>query len=500
MPHSLIRQQPDQIHAIQSAEIVASLAPLGAKSLAMAGFRTWNTRLHFYDQEFYSYRDGVYRVVPNATIEKVIRLEAERIAEDEAIATNKPARSVTARLVADAIAALRSYCLLQGPMPQWVGPVDAGTDPSEYLNGTDGLLDANEDLVHMALLPHTDQWFSSIQLPYPIGFVEHDSDPDEEYVEYLQLCPKWEAFLDQMLEGDSDRIALLQEWFGYNLSASTHLQRMLLMLGQGANGKSVVLHVLRQLVGPANVSAVPLDVLFSRFQLTHTRGKLVNIVTEHGDAAVDEQRLKAYVDGSVMYSDRKGLPGVEFLPTAKLIIAANQFPGFSDTSNGIWRRLLIIPFNVTIDPSQQNPFLAESLEEELSGIFHWALLGRDRLRTRLRCYGSVPTDMDTRSCQPNFPFTDSVSGQDALARYRGLADPVGSFLRDYQAGDGVIDKDVLYAAFLEWCADRDITHPASPGRISQRIAQTFPASSEERVRVAGLRVRRYTGLVKGGQV
>src|SRR5262249_22658916 len=100
------------------------------------------------------------------------------------------------------------------------------------------------------LLPHTPSWCSLNCLPYP-----YVSDAD---------CPRWHAFLDHNLEGHEDRIALLQEWFGYCLTVDTTQQKFLMLVGEGANGKSVICAVQEGMLGSDNCSNVPLELFGHR--------------------------------------------------------------------------------------------------------------------------------------------------------------------------------------------------------------------------------------------
>jgi len=69
-------------------------------------------------------------------------------------------------------------------------------------------------------------------------------------------------------------------------------------------------------------------------------------------------------------------------PTAKLIFAANTRPRFLDRTTGIWRRMIVVPFDIQIPEVEQNKKLADELKTEMSGIFNWALIGLERLLKR----------------------------------------------------------------------------------------------------------------------
>ena len=140
---------------------------------------------------------------------------------------------------------------------------------------------------------------------------------------------------------------------------------------------------LEALLGKANTSAVPLGLFGERFQLVPTIGKLVNLSPEADSSDRPHMgTLKAFTAGDPLTIDRKGLPQITVTPTAKLIISANSRPTFVDRSDGLWRRLEVIPFNITIPAEKQGAGLVGRLSSELPGIFNWALIGLKRLRSQ----------------------------------------------------------------------------------------------------------------------
>jgi phage/plasmid-associated DNA primase len=126
--------------------------------------------------------------------------------------------------------------------------------------------------------------------------------------------------------------------------------------------------------GEENVSHVPLEMFGQRFQLTPTLDKLANICAEVGEVtSVAEGVLKQFTAGDRMYFDRKGIPGVQRYPTARLILATNNRPRFRDRTMGIWRRILLVPFRYTVPVDRQDRDLPRKLKEELPGSScgHW---------------------------------------------------------------------------------------------------------------------------------
>src|SRR5262245_60211733 len=121
---------------------------------------------------------------------------------------------------------------------------------------------------------------------------------------------------------------------------STDAQRMLCLVGEGANGKSVVLAGLHAMLGQDNVSTVPLEDFGRRFSMAQTLGKLANVCPEVGELdKTAEGTLKAFVSGDRMTFERKCKDGFSARPTARLVLSTNNLPRFVDRSEGVWRRL-----------------------------------------------------------------------------------------------------------------------------------------------------------------
>src|SRR5581483_7120619 len=157
------------------------------------------------------------------------------------------------------------------------------------------------------------------------------------------------------LGDDAGKQRLLQQWAGYLLLQDTSLQRFLVMVGEGANGKSVACEVLIALLGEDNVSTEPLELFGDRFRLAETLGKLANITAEVGELdKVAEGILKAFVSGDLMSFEMKYKSAFKARPTARMMLATNNMPYFSNRSDGLWRRAMVLPFVVQIPEAEKN--------------------------------------------------------------------------------------------------------------------------------------------------
>ena len=131
-----------------------------------------------------------------------------------------------------------------------------------YLNVKNGLFDVNT----YQLIAHTPEVYSINQLN-----VNYDS---------LARCDVWRQVVERIFEGDTARINLLQEYFGYCLTRETDYEKAMYLIGEGSNGKTVVLYVLEQLIGKENCSSIPLEKFNDFHYLARLAGKIVNISIE----------------------------------------------------------------------------------------------------------------------------------------------------------------------------------------------------------------------------
>jgi len=421
--------------------------------------------LLYWRGDFYRYEEGYYRLISREEL------------EDELISylknpdfPNQPWEDVTQSDLNNILLHVRHAPGVFVPdwkeMPCWVVPerYRSVREPVFTLrNGLlslDDLMEGKED----PLQSWTPRWFSTIRL-------EYDYAPQAS-------CPLWLRFLEEVLEGDRQRIRLLQMWFGYCLLPMTEQHKFLLAVGEGANGKSVVFEVMGELLGQANVSHVPLECFGERFALEATVGKLANIVSEIGEMdKVAEGRLKEFVAADRMNLQRKYRDSVNIRPTARLMLATNTLPRFADRSQGLWRRMILLPFNYSVPPERQDKLLAWQIcKDELAGVFVWAL---DGLMSFLRAGAFVEPDI----CKA------------ALDEYRIDCDPPGQFLKEnYEVSPlGAIGTRELYNHYSLWCQENGY-RALNSRNFGKALKKTFPKVERGYYGNVNNRVRVYSGI------
>jgi P4 family phage/plasmid primase-like protien len=312
----------------------------------------------------------------------------------------------------------------------------------------------------------TPQWFATTILPYAYN-------PDAQ-------CDLFKKMINRSLGGNKEKIALLQEWYGYNLVYDNTLQKFMVFVGEGCNGKSVVQAGMTALLGPENVSHVGLESFSEKFALAATLGKLANIAPEVGEFdKTDEGRLKSFTSGDLMQFDRKFLPPIDAVPTARLTLITNTKPRFRDRSNGIWRRLLLLGFDVTI--AKEDRILGADKPQwwldsgELPGMLNWALEGLRRLMEQKK-------------------FTEPKESAAEIAEYRLDSHCELRFLGEHcrHAPDKHVGKDLLYVDYSAWCRSNG-DQPLPSNMFGKAVVKQFPHLHNNCKRYSNEAKRRYWG-------
>jgi P4 family phage/plasmid primase-like protien len=422
----------------------------------------------FWNGRHFEYKGNKYVEVPDYEVTALLTGHVKQTLDDcyrrMEDAPRPPAVSRT--LVHNTLLALQSISLKRGnvPLPSML---PEGKE-AKLLGLANGLLDLDAG----QLRPHTPAWFSLVCLPY-----EFDAYAD---------CPRWKNVLGQNLEGDAERIGLLQEFFGYVLMNSTDAQRFLFLVGEGANGKSVVLAGLHAMLGQDNVSTVPLEDFGRRFAMAQTLGKLANISPEVGELdRTAEGTLKAFVSGDRMTFERKGKDPFTARPTARLVLSTNNLPRFADKSDGVWRRLLLVPFTRQVPAGERVAGMDKPefwLEAgEVAGILNWALEGLRRLK------------------ENGMQFTEPAACRAALREHRTDSDPCRAFLEENYEPDtqgGPLPSSELYGEYKCWCEANGFTKPVTLPNFGKQVGRVFPGGESRLHRVLGRPVRAWFGLAK----
>lgn len=280
-------------------------------------------------------------------------------------------------------------------------------DPPEgYVNLNNGILNVKT----RELLPHNHDFNFRYKL-------------DHDYVEGA-TAPNFLEFMNFIFDNNTEIIKLIGEIMGYTLiGGDPFLHKAFIFYGDGRNGKSTLLDVIKELLGKHSVSSVGMDRLNEPFSVVRLDGKLANIV-EEAPSMINNEAFKKIVGGGEVAAARKHMDEYDLKVSARMFFACNDYPYFKDSSKGLKDRLIIVPFNRYIPEEERDPKIKGKLFKEMPGILNFALKGYERLVAN----GNKLTNVDAieKSVNDYLSETDSVVswGEEHLLFTENLADKV----------------------------------------------------------------------------
>ncbi len=269
---------------------------------------------------------------------------------------------------------------------------------------------------------------------------------------------RFELFLLEVFEGVSDaqdRIRVIKQGFGYTLLASCHLERFFMLIGSGANGKSVLLSTLSSLVGAAQVTSVQPNQFDNRFQRAHLEGKLANIITEIAEGAeIADAQLKSLVSGELNTAEHKFQNPFDFRPIATHWFGTNHLPHTRDFSDALFRRAILVEFPRKFAEHERDPNLTKKLGAEMSGILNFAIEGLTEL-------------FETNQ------FTVPQSSKELAVGWRMEADQANQFVEECGVVDATSSVEIgqIYTRYKEWASEAGIGRTLSKKSLSQRLVR-----------------------------
>lgn len=254
-------------------------------------------------------------------------------------------------------------------------------------------------------------------------------------------CPTWNLFLLQIFNKDMQLIRFIQKAMGYALSGDVSEQCLFILWGTGANGKSTFLNVLQYLFGDYACSTMIETFMKKNSEQSNDLARLkgARLVTtsevEQGKP-LSESLIKQITGEDELTARFLYGEYFSFKPTFKIFMATNHKPRIRGADNGIWRRIKMIPFNVTIPPEQRDKNLTEKLISENSGILNWLIQGYSIWRKE--------------------GLEEPKAIKEANAEYRMDMDVVGTFVNDCIEFDATLkwrlNNTLLYQTYMRWCS------------------------------------------------
>jgi putative DNA primase/helicase len=194
-------------------------------------------------------------------------------------------------------------------------------------------------------------------------------------------CPTWTRFLERVTGGDKGLEGFLQRVAGYCLTGSTREHALFFFYGTGGNGKSKFIEAISGAMGDYAKGAPIETFTASNFErhptdLAGLRGaRLVTAIETDGGRQWAEAKIKALTGGDKIVARFMRQDFFEYQPEFKILIAGNHKPSLQNVDEAIRRRFYLVPFTVTIPPSERDLDLAEKLKAEWPGILRWMIDG-----------------------------------------------------------------------------------------------------------------------------
>jgi putative DNA primase/helicase len=282
---------------------------------------------------------------------------------------------------------------------------------------------------------------------------------EDNYVDDMP-CPRWESFLDQVFVGDVETIESVQRLLGYTLTGLVTEEVLVICFGYGSNGKSVFNNVVQRIIGGYSRTAPPSLLAARRADDSSPRNDLAALAgaryvsvneLQAGDR-LDEQVVKQLAGREAIAARFLHKEFFEYMPTFTAWLRTNHKPIITGEDDGIWRRLVLVPFLRKFEAHEQDPQLEAKLMQERDGILMWMLEGtRMYLKEGLKLSPRIKSE---------------------AARYRKDSDLIGEFLADKTEADpnAKLNQGTLYEWFQEWCEANGLRQH-SKKTFTQRLAE-----------------------------
>jgi putative DNA primase/helicase len=272
-------------------------------------------------------------------------------------------------------------------------------------------------------------------------------------------APRFLQFMNEVFKGDKDaddKIKALLEMVGYSLMAHCRHERFIILVGSGANGKSVLLSVLEALCGSINVAGVQPSQFDNKFQRAHLHGKLANIVTEiEQGQVIADAALKGIVSGEPSTVEHKHKDPFMMRPFSTCWFGTNHMPHTRDFSDALFRRALVVSFNNTFKPELGNcdPNLKDKLLDELAGILNLAL------------------EAYAKAIVSGFTMPESCDA--ARKEWRLEADQVAQFVDECCITDSNCETAIgdVFDNYLSWSSDNGINRKLAKKGFRDRLTR-----------------------------
>jgi putative DNA primase/helicase len=254
-------------------------------------------------------------------------------------------------------------------------------------------------------------------------------------------CPQWEKFLARIMDNNKDLIKFLQRAVGYSLTGDVGEQCLFFFWGSGSNGKSTFLRTIGTLMGDYSQHTATETLLIKKKgaipnDIARMKGaRFVSASESESEHKLAENLIKQMTGDDIISARFLHQEWFEFEPEYKIFLGTNNKPIIKGNDYAIWRRIRLVPFNISIPPEEEDHNLLQKLKHESSGILNWAIEGC--LKWQLSGLGT-PAEVT-----------------DATNEYRKEMDLLINFIRECctEGPELKVTSKNLYSTYSKWCED-----------------------------------------------
>ena len=373
------------------------------------------------------YEGGVYRLYAEDMLQGIIK---GYIADyDEELVTMRAAHSACVHITTDL---------------EYVSQSDLDADEG-IINFQNGFLRLSD----MALLPHSPEVLSTIQIP-----CKWPGAPEP--------TPVFDQYLDTLTNGDRVVQKLLLEFIGVCLSnvKGWRMKKSLFLVGAGDTGKSQLKNLVERLLGKGNFIGIDLKEIEARFGTGAIYGTRLAGSSDMSFLSVDELKtFKKITGGDSLFAELKGQQAFEFTYDGLLWFCMNRLPKFGgDDGQWVYDRIMVVECPNVIPKNKQDKALAEKLYAEREGIIYQAVCALQTVIAN------------------GYRFSEPDSVKLAGERYRNSNSTVISFYHECMCPrQGGTDADgcttgKVYAVYKAWCGDNNNGYAKTAREFREELA------------------------------
>ena len=281
--------------------------------------------------------------------------------------------------------------------------------------------------------------------------------------------PKFNKFLHDIFNGDTELIQYIQRALGYTITGQTNEQKFFIAYGTGANGKSTLFETILHVLGDYG-RAAEFDTFLSQ-DYSNTRvmegiAKLMGIrfaLASETDSTrrFSEGLIKRVSGGDTLTGSHLYGSSFEFIPEFKLWLQANHVPMAKDGSHGFWRRVQVLPFARKFNKTEIDQSLPQRLLDEKTGVLAWLVRG------------AMGWFKHSELNHNSSGLGRCAAVEEATAVYRSDHDLFGQFMLDCledSPGETVAAGD-LYEIYTNWCQDKGDQYPCGINIFGSRLQE-----------------------------